>query len=363
MGSAARYRWFDWGYQETLVHAAPRHRAAGADLDQPPRRDDPVRPRPAVLLGRQRPRFRACQQYRGLAVLDFDGVEPTAGFTHAWFPRAAFDESASTAPAAFARSGEGLACCCRRRCAAADRRRARRRLRAAAGRAARAAGSLRLGETGAHGAGERSARFAGLAARGSRDGRSSLTIPTTVWSSSEPDGTVGGRRPHARPRRLDPQAGTLPGRRARALDNRPRETRPMQGRMTMMKPARPLARRAGPAGRDRGRAAGDVRVMWYSDGVEGDVIEDLLARFTAENPGINVILDNVAYQVVQEQLPIQLEAGQGPDIARVTNIKALADHWLDLTPAISRTPSTGARTSATTPTGCARTARTPSPAS
>jgi alpha-1,4-digalacturonate transport system substrate-binding protein len=78
--------------------------------------------------------------------------------------------------------------------------------------------------------------------------------------------------------------------------------------------------------------AGDVRVMWYSDGVEGEVIADLLGRFMAENPGINVILDNVAYQVIQEQLPIQLQAGQGPDIARVTNLKEQADHWLDLTP-------------------------------
>jgi alpha-1,4-digalacturonate transport system substrate-binding protein len=81
--------------------------------------------------------------------------------------------------------------------------------------------------------------------------------------------------------------------------------------------------------------AGDVRIMWYSDGVEGEVIQDLLNRFTAENPGINVILDNVAYKVVQEQLQIQLEAGEGPDIARVTNIKALANHWLDLTPYLS----------------------------
>ncbi len=81
--------------------------------------------------------------------------------------------------------------------------------------------------------------------------------------------------------------------------------------------------------------AGDVRVMWYSDGVEGEVIQDLLNRFMADNPGINVILDNVAYKVVQEQLQIQLEAGEGPDIARVTNIKALAKHWLDLTPYLS----------------------------
>jgi alpha-1,4-digalacturonate transport system substrate-binding protein len=78
--------------------------------------------------------------------------------------------------------------------------------------------------------------------------------------------------------------------------------------------------------------AGDVRIMWYSDGVEGDVIQDLLNRFMADNPDINIILDNVPYKVVQEQLQVQLEAGEGPDIARVTNLKALAKHWLDLTP-------------------------------
>jgi len=81
--------------------------------------------------------------------------------------------------------------------------------------------------------------------------------------------------------------------------------------------------------------AGDVRVMWYSDGVEGEVMKDLVERFNAENPGINVILDEVAYRVVQEQLQIQLEAGDGPDIARVTNIKTLAPHWLDMTPYLS----------------------------
>ena len=81
--------------------------------------------------------------------------------------------------------------------------------------------------------------------------------------------------------------------------------------------------------------AGDVRLMWYSDGVEGEVMKDIVARFNAANPGINLILEEVAYRVVQEQLQIQLEAGDGPDIARVTNIKALAPHWLDLTPYLS----------------------------
>lgn len=81
--------------------------------------------------------------------------------------------------------------------------------------------------------------------------------------------------------------------------------------------------------------AGDVRIMWYSDGVEGEVLKDLLDRFMKENPGINVILDNVSYSVVKEQLPVQLEAGNGPDIARVTNLKAQSQHWLDLRPLVA----------------------------
>ncbi len=80
--------------------------------------------------------------------------------------------------------------------------------------------------------------------------------------------------------------------------------------------------------------AGDVRIMWYSDGVEGEVMKDLVGRFMKENPGINVILDNVAYSVIKEQLPVQLEAGNGPDIARVTALKDLSKHWLDLRPLV-----------------------------
>lgn len=81
--------------------------------------------------------------------------------------------------------------------------------------------------------------------------------------------------------------------------------------------------------------AGDVRIMWYSDGIEGEVLADLIGRFKQQNPDINVIIDNVAYGVIKEQLPIQLEAGNGPDIARVTALKDLSRHWLDLRPLVA----------------------------
>ncbi|MFI5013794.1 MAG: ABC transporter substrate-binding protein [Hyphomicrobiales bacterium] len=78
--------------------------------------------------------------------------------------------------------------------------------------------------------------------------------------------------------------------------------------------------------------AGDVRIMWYSDGVEGQVLQDLINRFMKENPDVHVTIDNVAYQTIQDQLPVQLAAGNGPDLARVTNLKGQSQYWLDLTP-------------------------------
>jgi len=78
--------------------------------------------------------------------------------------------------------------------------------------------------------------------------------------------------------------------------------------------------------------AGDVRIMWYSDGVEGQVFHDLIDRFTKDNPDIRVTIDDVAYGTIKDQLPVQLAAGNGPDIARVTALKALSPYWLDMTP-------------------------------
>lgn len=79
----------------------------------------------------------------------------------------------------------------------------------------------------------------------------------------------------------------------------------------------------------------ELRMTWYTDGVEDVVMRDLLDRFEAENPDIKVILDNVSYDTILETLPIQLEAGEGPDLARVTNLGGLSAYYLDLRPYLS----------------------------
>lgn len=80
----------------------------------------------------------------------------------------------------------------------------------------------------------------------------------------------------------------------------------------------------------------ELRITWYNDGNEGEVLRDLLDRFEADNPDIKVIIDTVDYASgIQQTLPIQLEAGEGPDMARVTQLGIVAKYMLDLRPYLS----------------------------
>ena len=79
----------------------------------------------------------------------------------------------------------------------------------------------------------------------------------------------------------------------------------------------------------------ELRMTWYTDGNEDVVMRDLLDRFEAENPDIKVVMDTVAYQSILENLPIQLAAGEGPDMARVTDLGGLAEYYLDMSPYLS----------------------------
>ena len=78
--------------------------------------------------------------------------------------------------------------------------------------------------------------------------------------------------------------------------------------------------------------AAEIRVACYSDGNECAVTDMLAKRFTQANPDVTVIVDTVPYKALQESLPVQLAAGQGPDIARVTDFGAIARYFLDMRP-------------------------------
>jgi len=81
----------------------------------------------------------------------------------------------------------------------------------------------------------------------------------------------------------------------------------------------------------------ELRMTFYTDGNEDQVMRELLDRFEAENADIKVVMDVVAYTAILENLPIQLAAGEGPDIARVTDLGGLSKYYLDMSPYLADT--------------------------
>lgn len=79
-------------------------------------------------------------------------------------------------------------------------------------------------------------------------------------------------------------------------------------------------------------SAAELRFMCYQDGVECDTWGELIGTFESENPDITVNIDVVPYKTIQEGLPLQLESGEGPDLARVTDLGGLAQYMLDIRP-------------------------------
>jgi len=74
----------------------------------------------------------------------------------------------------------------------------------------------------------------------------------------------------------------------------------------------------------------ELRFTYYADGNEADVIQPVLDAFMAEYPDITVVLDVVPYDTIDKQLPVQVETGEGPDLARITNFGAYSGKLLDL---------------------------------
>jgi len=108
MGSAAHYRWDQWGYQETVLHLRlGRNPDAQIWINQPGELIHSGYARPSYWGGSATlPRV---QQYKGLAVAVFKGHKGQPELTHAWFPQSAFDKVARGADWAAAQGGEGLA--------------------------------------------------------------------------------------------------------------------------------------------------------------------------------------------------------------------------------------------------------------
>lgn len=83
-------------------------------------------------------------------------------------------------------------------------------------------------------------------------------------------------------------------------------------------------------------SAEEIRLMCSSDGNECEAAMEIISRFEADNPGVKVVMDKVPYKSILENLPVQLAAGTGPDIAKVTDLGGLNKFYLDIAPYVDR---------------------------
>ncbi|MEP3049013.1 MAG: ABC transporter substrate-binding protein [Roseibium sp.] len=83
-------------------------------------------------------------------------------------------------------------------------------------------------------------------------------------------------------------------------------------------------------------SAEEIRLMCNADGNECETAMEIISRFEAENPGVKVVMDKVPYKSILENLPVQLAAGTGPDIAKITDLGGLNKYYLDLAPYVDR---------------------------
>lgn len=79
----------------------------------------------------------------------------------------------------------------------------------------------------------------------------------------------------------------------------------------------------------------ELRITWYNDGNEGEVLRDLLDRYEAANPNVKVVVDTIAYADLDRTLQPQVETGNAPDMARVTDVSRYKGFYLDMTPYLS----------------------------
>lgn len=82
-------------------------------------------------------------------------------------------------------------------------------------------------------------------------------------------------------------------------------------------------------------ALGQTITLWTDDtGTGGEIFAEMAEQFESENPGVDVVVEEVSYQTLVESLPVQLEAGEGPDIAVITDLGGLSRFYVDITDSV-----------------------------
>src|SRR5690625_1775921 len=72
--------------------------------------------------------------------------------------------------------------------------------------------------------------------------------------------------------------------------------------------------------------------LWFTDGVEGDVMKEIIKEYQEENSHVTINLIEVAYADFATKLKTMIAGGEPPALTRITDTGIFADQALDLTP-------------------------------
>ncbi len=72
--------------------------------------------------------------------------------------------------------------------------------------------------------------------------------------------------------------------------------------------------------------------MWFTDGIEGEVIKGLTQEYEKQNPNVKINLIEVPYKDLNTKLKTMIAGGQPPALSRMTDTGAYANQALDLAP-------------------------------
>lgn len=70
--------------------------------------------------------------------------------------------------------------------------------------------------------------------------------------------------------------------------------------------------------------------VWFTDGIEGEVMKSIINQYTAENSHVTINLIEVAYKDLETKLKTMIAGGKPPALSRMTNPGAYINQALDL---------------------------------
>jgi alpha-1,4-digalacturonate transport system substrate-binding protein len=83
--------------------------------------------------------------------------------------------------------------------------------------------------------------------------------------------------------------------------------------------------------------AQDLSLMLSENDNQAAALEAMIEAYKEVEPGVNITLNVVGYDIIRDQLKGQLAAGTGPDIALITDLGGLHEFYIDLTPYVDAT--------------------------